>query len=320
MIRILKERVLSGGLPVSFEEAVELSQEPEKELLYEAANQIRLRFCGNRLDTCSIINARSGGCSEDCKWCAQSAFHQTGVTKYRMKSAEEVLASAQENDRLGIRRFSLVTGGRRVGKKDLEVFCAMYREIKEKTSLKTCASMGLIGREELQQLKEAGVQRYECNLETASSYFSKLCSTHTSEDKKQTLRLAREVGLELCSGGIIGMGESMRQRIELAFELKELGVKSVPINVLTPVKGTRLENRPALSDSEILTTISVFRFILPDAFLRFAGGRSRMSPQVQLKALRAGLNASLMGGLLTTPGTDPEEDYRLFERAGYTCR
>ncbi|MDR2413692.1 MAG: biotin synthase BioB [Odoribacteraceae bacterium] len=319
IIERLKQRVLAREGEISREEALELSRVADKERLYAAADEIRERFRGNELDTCSIVNARSGRCSEDCKWCAQSAFHSTGIATYPVKSRDEVLAVARANDDNHVKRFSLVTSGRRVNKTEMTAFCDMYRDIKEKTGLKLCASMGLLGREELLMLKEAGVVRYECNLETASSFFPSLCSTHTTAEKKRTLRLAREVGLEICSGGIIGMGESAEQRVELAIELRELGVKSVPINLLDPVKGTALENRPSLDDEEVLTAIALFRFILPDAFIRFAGGRRRMSRELQRRALRSGINASLVGGLLTTAGTDVAEDYEMFAGAGYTC-
>ncbi|MDR1415175.1 MAG: biotin synthase BioB [Odoribacteraceae bacterium] len=314
----LKTRIIEGKGEISQAEALELSREPGKERLYAAADEIRVAFRGNELDTCSIVNARSGRCSEDCKWCAQSAFHATGIATYPVKAPEEVLAVARENDGHRVNRFSLVTSGRRVNQREMTAFCDMYRDIKQKTGLKLCASMGLIGKEEMLMLKEAGVTRYECNLETSSSFFPALCSTHTIEEKKRTLRLAREVGLEICSGGIIGMGESMEQRLELAFELRELGVKSVPLNLLTPVKGTALESRPPLPEEEILTTIALFRFILPDAFIRFAGGRGQMSPLLQRRALRAGINASLVGGLLTTPGTEVAGDYEMFAEVGYT--
>ncbi|MDR2129742.1 MAG: biotin synthase BioB [Odoribacteraceae bacterium] len=319
MIEALKQRVIEKRGEISREEALALSHVPDKEALYAAADEIRATFRGNEIDTCSIVNARSGRCGEDCKWCAQSAFHATGIATYPVKSGEEVLAVARENDSHNVQRFSLVTSGRRVNKNEMTAFCDMYRDIKEKTKLKLCASMGLLGREELLMLKEAGVVRYECNLETAASFFPALCSTHTTEEKKRTLRLAKEVGLEICSGGIIGMGESMEQRVELALELRELDVKSVPINLLDPVKGTALEHRPPLDEEEILTTIALFRFILPDAFIRFAGGRRRMSPELQHRALRAGINASLVGGLLTTAGTNVAEDYALFAKAGYAC-
>jgi biotin synthase len=316
---ILK-RILEQDGEVSYLEAVELTKYSDKNLLYAAANSIREKFCGDKLDTCSIVNARSGKCSEDCKWCAQSAKHKTGIETYPIKAEDEVLDCAVQNDIKGVKRFSMVTSGRKVEKAEMEKFCKMYNNIREKTGLKLCASMGLIGREEMLMLKEAGVSRYECNLETASSFFSELCTTHTSEEKKATLRLAKECGMEICSGGIIGMGESMEQRVELACELRELSVKSVPINILNPIKGSALENAKLLSEEEILTTMAVFRFVLPDAFIRFAGGRINMSLSLQKKALQSGINASLVGGLLTTPGSNINEDYKMFETLGYDAR
>jgi len=316
---ILK-RILEQGGEVSYQEAVELAKYPSKDLLYAGADSIREKFCGNKLDTCSIVNARSGKCSEDCKWCAQSAKHKTGIETYPIKDGDEVFDCAVQNDIKGVKRFSMVTSGRKVERKEMEKFCEMYNRIREKTGLKLCASMGLIGREEMLMLKEAGVSRYECNLETASSFFPELCTTHTSEEKKATLRLAKECGMEICSGGIIGMGENMEQRVELACELRELGVKSVPINILNPIKGSALENAKPLSEEEILTTMAVFRFVLPDAFIRFAGGRINMSESLQKKALQSGINASLVGGLLTTPGSNVNKDYEMFETLGYDAR
>jgi biotin synthase len=313
-------RILEQNGEISYQEAVELAKYPNKNLLCAAANSIREKFCGNKLDTCSIVNARSGKCGEDCKWCAQSARHKTGIETYPIKDESEILDCAVQNDIKGVKRFSMVTSGRRVEKKEMEKFCEMYKRISEKTSLKLCASMGLIGREEMLMLKEAGVSRYQCNLETASSFFPKLCTTHTSKEKKTTLRIAKECGMEICSGGIIGMGESMEQRIELACELRSLGVKSVPINILNPIKGSALENAKPLSEEEILTTIAVFRFVLTDAFIRFAGGRINMSENLQKKALQSGINASLVGDLLTTLGSNINKDYEMFENLGYDAR
>ncbi|MDR0517056.1 MAG: biotin synthase BioB [Fibromonadaceae bacterium] len=316
---ILK-RVLEQERDVYYEEALELAKCQNKALLYSAANEIREKFCGKELDTCSIVNARSGMCSEDCKWCAQSAMHKTGIKTYPIKSGDEIFDCATQNDIKRVKRFSLVTSGRKVKKNEMEKFCEMYKRIREKTDLRLCASMGLIGKEEMLMLKNAGVSRYQCNLETASSFFPTLCSTHTSEEKKATLRLARECGLDICSGGIIGMGESMEHRVELACELRDLKVKSVPINILNPIKGSALENAKPLSEEEILTTIAIFRFVLPDAFIRFAGGRINMSEALQKKALQAGINASLVGGLLTTPGPDIDKDYEMFESLGYNLK
>jgi len=304
---------------ITYAEAVELSKTPDKEWLYSEANKIRQKFCGNVLDTCSIINARSGLCSEDCKWCAQSAKHKTGIETYPIKNSDEVFDCALQSDIKGVKRFSMVTSGRKVSKQEMEKFCEMYKHIREKSNINLCASMGLIGKEEMQMLKDAGVTRYQCNLETAPSFFPTLCTTHTIEEKKQTLRFAKECGMELCSGGIIGMGETMEQRIELACELRDLGIKSVPVNILNPIKGSVLENAKPLSDEEILTTIAVFRFVLHDAFIRFAGGRINMSEELQKKALLAGVNAAMVGDLLTTLGTSTDKDFEMFKSVGFTC-
>jgi len=302
---------------ITYAEAVELSKTSDKKWLYATANEIRQKFCGNVLDTCSIINARSGLCSEDCKWCAQSAKHKTGIETYPMKGSDEVFDCALQNDIKGVKRFSLVTSGRKVSKQEMEKFCEMYKRIREKSNINLCASMGLIGKEEMQMLKDAGVTRYQCNLETAPSFFPTLCTTHTIEEKKQTLLFAKECGMEVCSGGIIGMGETMEQRIELACELRDLGIKSVPVNVLNPIKGSALENTKPLSDEEILTTIAVFRFVLHDAFIRFAGGRINMSEDLQKRALLAGVNAAMVGDLLTTLGTNTGRDFEMFRSVGY---
>ena len=200
---------------------------------------------------------------------------------------------------------------------EIDYFCDIYRKMGEETHLHLCASMGLLKREELEKLKAAGVKRYHCNLETASSYFSELCTTHTIEQKKETIRTAQELGMEICSGGIIGMGETMKQRIELAFELKELEVCSVPMNILNPIPGTPLEHMPPISDEEILVTIAIFRFILPRTFIRFAGGRARLSRETQKQALSAGVNGLLMGDMLTTLGSGVNEDKSLAREAGY---
>lgn len=316
MIEESKERVLAGGM-ITFAEACELYRCDDRAALLAAADEIRLRRVGNDIDTCCIVNARSGKCSEDCKWCAQSAHYVTHINEYERVSDEEALSVARVSARQGIARYSLVTSGRKMTAKELPPFCNLYRRVKEETGVYLCASMGLLGKEELQMLYDAGVRRYHCNLETSSSYFPSLCSTHASEQKKQTIRWAREVGMEICSGGIIGMGETVEQRIELAFELRELQVASVPVNILSPIPGTPLATIPLLDEDSILRTIAVYRFVLPDAVIRFAGGRMRLSEEAQLLALRGGLNGALVGDLLTTVGNGVEQDGKLFDKAGY---
>ena len=316
MIQQLKEQVLLGK-SIGKDEALMLSEVCDKEALYDAAHEITLHYMGNRFDTCSIINAKSGNCSEDCKWCAQSKHYPTQAEIYSLLPEADIVEQARNSEAYNIKRFSLVTSGKRISQRDLEKICTSFKAIKKDTSLKCCASLGLLSKEQLMRLKESGVENYHCNIESAPSYFSSLCSTHTTEEKVATLRAARQAGLRLCSGGIIGMGETMEHRIEMAFFLRELEVYSIPINLLQPIDGTPLMNTVPLTDDELLTTIALFRFINPTAYLRFSGGRTLMSEAVQRKALYVGINAAIMGDLLTTTASTAAEDHLLFASAGY---
>lgn len=271
----LKDKALKGEFPTR-EEAEWLATYPDLNALCDAADEISRHWQGTAVDSCSIVNARSGMCGEDCKWCAQASRHHTGCATYNFLDPEEVMDAAHANEREGIRRFSLVTSGRAVTGNDLDKFCDVFRTLSKQTDLYLCASMGIIGEEGMRKLKDAGVKRYHCNMETSEKFFKTLCTTHTPEDKKKTIRAARNAGLEICSGGIIGMGETMADRIDFAFELLSLDVDSVPINILTPIKGTPLENTPLISEEEIIRTVALFRFILPTKSLRFAGGRMRL--------------------------------------------
>lgn len=316
MIEVLKEKVLNGGR-ISREEAVELSREEDKQSLYRAAGEIRDKLAGRRFDTCSIINARSGRCSEDCKWCAQSAFFKTDIEEYELVSEKVCLEMAKLNDEYGVDKFSFVTSGRTLSDRNIDRLCEYARKIKENSNLHLCASMGLLNKAQLQKLLDAGIRRYHCNLETSSAYFPSLCTTHSVEEKIRTIRAAQEIGMEVCSGGIIGMGESMEDRIDLAMTLRELNIKSIPLNVLNPIPGTPLEGTPALSDEEVLTTIAVFRFIHPDAYLRFAGGRMLIA-HIETEAIRAGINAAIVGDLLTTVGSKVREDMEKVKEMGFS--
>lgn len=315
-LEYIKRRAIDLGQGASVDEALALDARYTTDELCDAADEIRLHWCGDKVDTCSILNARSGRCGENCKWCAQSAHHHTGVAEYACIPEEEALEAAEANDRAGIKRFSLVTSGRLVSRKDIGYFCDIYRKISERTGLYLCASMGLLPKECLEQLRDAGVRRYHCNLETGSSYFPELCTTHTHADKLRTIAAAREAGLEICSGGIIGMGETMRQRLELAAETREAGACSIPINILNPIKGTALENQPLIGEDEIARSIALFRMIAPKAYIRFAGGRMRLSDKAQMRILHGGLNGALVGDMLTTIGNRVADDRRMFERAG----
>lgn len=315
MIRKLKEKILSGG-EISREEALLLSKQEDKQELYKAAGEIRDQMAGKKFDTCSIVNARSGKCSEDCKWCAQSTLFKTHINTYELIDEENCLEMARLNAEYGVNKFSFVTSGRTLSDSYLERLCGYARRIKRETGLQLCASMGLLRKEQLQKLREAGITRYHCNLETSTRYFPHLCTTHSTAEKIATLQAARAAGMEICSGGIIGMGENREDRIDLAFTLKELNVKSIPLNILNPIPGTPLEGMLQLDDEEILTTIALFRFIHPDAYLRFAGGRALIA-HIETEAIKAGINAAIVGDLLTTIGSKVKEDMKKVKELGF---
>ena len=311
----LRHRI-EEGYRVSYEEAVNLAQTESLEGLRCLAHALRTRYQGDRIEMCSIMNARSGRCSENCKWCAQSRFHTTHVDVYPLVGADEAVELARHNASKGVARFSLVTSGRTLSQTDTQRVCAIYRRLGEEVPIGLCASMGLLKLDQLRQLRECGVTRYHCNLETAPSYFAQLCTTHTPEEKLQTIAWAREVGLEICSGGIIGMGETMEQRIELAVALREAGAVSIPVNILNPIPGTPLEHTPALTDDEILRSVALFRIINPTAQIRLAGGRGLIGHLVPT-LLHSGVSALIVGDMLTTLGSAIDSDRAMFAREGF---
>lgn len=316
MLESVKAKLLQG-IPATIEEALELNRRYSTDELADVADEVRKKWCGDVIDTCSIVNARSGRCSEDCKWCAQSRHHSTSIDEYSFLSAEDTMKAARMNVDAGVRRFSMVTSGRKVSKNDLKVYCATYSELSRNTGLYLCASMGLLNKDELQMLHDAGVKRYHCNLETSSRYFPSLCSTHTHEEKLRTIKAAREAGMEICCGGIIGMGEDMEDRLMLAQEAREAGAVSIPINILNPIKGTALQDTPLISEDEIIRSVALMRFIAPKLTLRFAGGRMRLSKKSMERILRGGMNGALVGDMLTTVGNAIAEDKEMFKATGY---
>ena len=316
LIDTTEQRIVNGE-SISYEEAVRMAREWQVEDLCELADRLRRRYNGNRIDTCSIMNARSGRCQEDCKWCSQSKLHTSDIEIYPLVGADEAVELATYNAGKGIGRFSLVTSGRTMSDGDIEKSSEIYRRIGEKSDIYLCASMGLLSREQLQKLYDAGVRRYHCNLETAPSYFSSLCSTHTTQDKIDTINAAREVGMEVCSGGIIGMGETMEHRVELAVTLRDMGIKSIPLNVLNPIPGTKLEGTPALSDDELLRSAAIFRIVNPEAHIRFAGGRT-LFKHLERRLLHSGVSASILGDMLTTEGSEIDRDKKMFAEEGFT--
>jgi len=297
----IEEKVLKG-YQVTKEDALKLFYQIEAEL-YACANSIREKFTGNKVDLCSIINGKSGRCSENCSYCAQSKHYHTGVLEYPLVSYEEVFEKAKQDEQDGIDRFSIVTSGRALSKGDIEIVTDYYGKLlKDCPSISLCASHGILNKDDLINLKNAGVRRYHHNVETSKGYYNKICTTHTYEERIHTIKLCKEVGLEVCSGGIIGLGESVEDRIDMALELRNLHILSIPINALMPIKGTPLENNPLLMEDEILRTIAVFRFINPRANIRLAAGRNLLTNFGE-KAFMSGANGTISGSLLTTCGS-----------------
>lgn len=287
--------------------------------LQEAAGKIQRAFCGNHIDLCTIINGRSGRCSENCRYCAQAACHHTGIDEYPFLTAEEIIANAKANEKAGVNRFAIVTSGRALAGEEFEHAIAAYEKMRDTLSIELCASHGIITREQFRRLRKAGVTSYHHNIETSSRFFPKICTTHTYDDRIRTIKIAQEEGLRVCSGGIIGMGEDWQDRLDMAFELQALGIESIPINALMPIPGTPLEKQKPLDSDQILRTIALFRFVNPTANIRLAAGR-KLLPENGATAFLHGASASITGNMLTTSGTTIKEDIRMLARLGLSNR
>ena len=260
---------------------------------------------------------KSGRCTENCAWCAQSRHFKADVAQYPLIDEAKALEAARKAAAAGCSRFSLVTSGRKLSAREVRETAALVRAIRRETNLEVCLSSGLLKQSELEELRRAGASRFHCNLEAAAPVFKKLCTTRAISDKIATLAAARRAGMDVCSGGIIGMGETESDRIDLALTLRRLEIPSIPINVLVPIAGTPLETTSLISDEEILRTVAIFRLINPSAWLRFAGGRARLSESLQLAAMQAGINSAIAGDMLTTAGTAVDNDRRLVAQAAY---
>jgi biotin synthase len=313
------ERSIMAGGSLGFDEAMELTGLPEASVMDLAviADKVRRRFNRPRADLCSIINARSGRCAEDCAFCAQSARYATSSPIHPMKSVGEIVEAAKEAEKNGAHRFCIVTSGGDLGDSDFDVTIAAVEEIGRKTGLKRCASLGGLSAERAERLKAAGLSRYHHNLETSPSFWPRICSTHTYDDRLATLEHLKEAGIERCVGGILNLGESARQRIEFAFELKKLEPESVPINFLSPRSGTPLAGRPLLSPIEAARYLALFRLILPRTSIRLAGGRLETFKDRPDLPFVAGANALLIGDLLTTKGPEVKSDLDLLRGLGF---
>ncbi|AHM56309.1 biotin synthase BioB [Peptoclostridium acidaminophilum DSM 3953] len=296
-------------------EAADSSAELLQDLL-EAARRVKESSFKNSVELCSIINAKSGRCSEDCSYCSQSAHYATGSDEYGLLSYDEILENARQVESKGVRKFSLVTSGRGIqSDEELNALASIYKRLSKDTGLMLCASHGIIDLQQARALREAGVSTYHHNLETSRSNYGSICTTHSYDERLDTIRAAQEAGLQVCCGGIIGLGETRLDRIDMAIEAAALGIKSVPVNILMPVKGTPLENSPRLTKDEILKTLAVMKLMLPQAHVRLAGGRMLLG-DLQGEAFRSCASAAIVGDYLTSVGSNIQEDKRLLLRLG----
>lgn len=313
-VKELKEKVL-GGEQITKEEAMRLYEEPLEEVC-TAADEIRRYFCEDRFDLCTIINGKSGKCPEDCKYCAQSAYYHTSTEDYPLLETEEIVRQAKYNADRGVLRYSIVTSGRALKDEEIDQMCGAIRAIREQTDIEVCVSFGLLSEEQFRRVKEAGASRVHNNLETSRRNFPNVCTTHTSDDKVEAVKAAKSVGLTVCSGGIMGLGETVEDRIDMALTLRELGIRSVPVNMLNPIPGTPYEGNPRLTVDDMRRITAVYRFILPDAAIRLAGGRGLMEDKGE-GCFRSGANAAISGDMLTTAGYSIETDMDMLDRIGY---
>ena len=316
VIKVFEEKIIQGCW-ISKREALRIPfiAGPDIFYLFASANTIRNRFRGNKVGLCSIINAKSGLCSEDCSFCAQSSKSKAKIEVYPLLKKKIVLQKAAEAKNAGAKRFSIVTSGRNILPKDLMKIADMIFFIKE-IGLSPCASLGLLNEDALLVLKQAGLDRYHHNLETSESLFSQICTTHSYIDKVNTIKAAQSVGLSICSGGLFGLGESWEDRIDMAFALRELDVDSVPINFLIPIGGTISGNNDLLHPFEALKILSLFRFILPQKEIRICGGRMQVLGEFHALIFAAGADGMITGNYLTTLGRSPKDDLKLIEQCG----
>ncbi len=318
LIDSVEERVLSGG-SISREEAYKLQNTPDEHVvrLAGAADRVRIHFKGYDFDACSLINARAGKCSEDCAFCAQSARYKTDCQVYDLRPTRDFVTAARAAQEAGATRFCTVTSGGALNETDFEALIHSLERVRSEVGIPLDASLGFLSDERAARLREAGVTRYNHNLETSADFYSTICSTHTFDQRVATVKKAQKAGFSACCGGIIGMGETARQRVDLAVTLAELGVDCVPVNILDPRPGTPLQNMKPLEPLEVIRTISVFRLLLPKATIKLAGGREKNLGDFQGFALRAGANGMIIGGYLTTSGRSVESDLKLIRDAGF---
>jgi len=304
---------------ITFEEAMELaviSTHEEITGLVERAWEVRTERFGDSTDMCSLVNAKSGGCAEDCGFCAQSRYAEADTPMHAMMEPDQILEHAKAAEAAGAHRFCMVTQGQGLSRRDFEKIIEGARLVSQNTNLKRCVSIGHMSPERAKKLKDAGVQRVHHNVETSSSYYPEVSTTVRYEGRIRTVDAVKEAGLESCVGGILNLGETPRQRVEMAFELAEIDPTSVPINLLNPRTGTKFGDRPLMDPWEVVKWVAIFRLILPDALFRLCGGRVENLDELQPLAVKAGLNGVMMGNFLTTLGAEPADDRAMFEDLG----
>ena len=300
---------LSRGDDLSFFKNCNLDE------LTAAADKIREHFKGENVDLCTIINGRSGRCGENCKFCAQSVHNHTGCEEYSFLDEDKIIEAAKSNQDEGVNRFAIVTAGKALSGEDFDKAIHTFERMKKELSINLCASMGFITREQFRRLKKAGVTSYHHNIETSRRNFPNICTSHTYDMKIETIKIAQEEGLCVCSGGIIGMGESFEDRLDMAVSLSELKIRSIPINALMAIPGTPFEKNQPLTEEEILRTIAMFRFLNPEANIRLAAGRKLLSENGK-KAFQSGASATITGNMLTTSGSTIQGDIKMLSEMG----
>lgn len=314
---LLKKKILSGE-QITKQEALKLYEQPLEELC-RAADELRRHFCSNGFDICTIINGKSGRCSENCRFCAQSAHNHTDAAEYPLLSSEEIVEQAKINYEQGVLRYSIVTSGKRLSDEEVDKMCEAVKAIKSSTGISVCISFGLLSEEQYKKLRDAGVSRVHNNLETSRGNFPNICTTHTFDDKISAIKAAQAAGLSVCSGGIMGLGETPEDRIDMALTLRGLGIKSVPVNMLNPIPGTPMAQNKKLTSDDMRRIVAVYRFILPDASIRLAGGRGLLADKGK-GCFLSGANAAISGDMLTTAGITVKTDMELLDELGYEVK
>jgi biotin synthase len=310
------ENMVNSGFEIQLPEAERLLKTTDVQILAESANRIARKFREDQIDVEMLLNAKSGSCPEDCSFCAQSSFYESKINKYPLLTKETVLGRAQKAQESGANSFCLVCAYRSPPENDFNYICDIIQYIKEYLEIDVNVSLGFMTKERAERLKMIGVKRYNHNLETAETYFSQICRTHDFSDRVNTARIVKEAGLELCCGGIIGMGETIKQRLELAYSIRDLSPNEVPINILIPKSGTPFERLHGISPIDAIKTIAVWRFLMPAPIIKIAAGREVYFKDNDNLALRAGANGIITGGYLTTNGNDPNRDIQMIQDIG----